>query len=796
MPASKPISHPPPYLKPGTADGKLPEGLRLKDVPLSASESTLCDIGLATLVTGPKSFASTILVQPFDSRALIGIDPYALRVFRWDDQAGSLKPVWNSGANVGLGYVWAKIERPGEYVPIGLPRDRLLQQALRTMAEQRRYVDSNAVKDMEEITAVCLAPLIDTPLEELDRLRRALAVLEVQSTLRPRAELPITIGRGGYLNAFPLPRNATLQGLRERLGKLRTPHGGLPEEALFFRPELFADFDPPWPVPPGPRPWPLPFPWPWPFPWPIPWPRPFPWPWPKPWFCFVVSKNWWMYHHDQAHSGHSSGCSSITSASVGGLRPRLPMPVALNGTIYSIPTIVDGKIYVGTTYGPGGIGTLYKIDLFTGNIDDHFDTPVGSGYAPGIGGSPAVVHGKAYITNIPGTVQCVDLTTMPMSEVWRTDLRVPSQAQNQPVSNPYADCWTGPLVVNGRVYVGCGEGEYDAYGFVYCLDANTGRVVWLFSTNKYNAAADNAPNAIPQGAAVSDPLPAWAAGFTVAPEPPVKGCSVWSSPAYDSVLDRIYVGTGNSTQGDANPQPDMLYGSGVLSLDAATGQLRGFYEPTAAQSYRANDTDVDVCGSPLLFANGGQRLVAIGSKSGAFFLFDAATMALIQFRQLLPYINDNPATPVAAFDSHPGPGENLWGVFGTPAVHYGLGCLYVGLGGYGGIDGNSTPFLRALDWATLADRWVTAVGADGIRRYTVPAPPMYATPEAGLSSPAVVNDVVFITTSKPGLYALDAATGLCLWSASGLTGDFVLGPAIYGDFVVVGAGNMLDIWSL
>jgi len=73
---------------------------------------------------------------------------------------------------------------------------------------------------------------------------------------------------------------------------------------------------------------------------------------------------------------------------------------------------------------------------------------------------------------------------------------------------------------------------------------------------------------------------------------------------------------------------------------------------------------------------------------------------------------------------------------------------------------------------------------------------MYATPEAGLSSPAVVNDVVFITTSKPGLYALDAATGLCLWSASGLTGDFVLGPAIYGDFVVVGAGNMLDIWSL
>src|SRR2546430_4819415 len=99
------------------------------------------------------------------------------------------------------------------------------------MAEQRRYVDSNAVKDMEEITAVCLAPLIDTPLEELDRLRRALAVLEVQSTLRPRAELPITIGRGGDLYALPLPPNATFQGVRGALRQLPTPPWGLPAEA-------------------------------------------------------------------------------------------------------------------------------------------------------------------------------------------------------------------------------------------------------------------------------------------------------------------------------------------------------------------------------------------------------------------------------------------------------------------------------------------------------------------------------------------------------------------------------------
>src|SRR5262249_43698704 len=106
--------------------------------------------------------------------------------------------------------------------------------------------------------------------------------------------------------------------------------------------------------------------------------------------------------------------------------------------------------------------------------------------------------------------------------------------------------------------------------------------------------------------------------------------------------------------------------------------------------------------------------------------------------------------------------------------------------------------MRALDWMTLNDVWLTTVGADGVTRYTVPQPPMYTNPgESGVSSPAVVNDVVFVSTTKPGLYALDAATGLCLWPASGLTPtDYILGPAIYGDNVVVGSGNTILVYSL
>jgi outer membrane protein assembly factor BamB len=92
------------------------------------------------------------------------------------------------------------------------------------------------------------------------------------------------------------------------------------------------------------------------------------------------------------------------------------------------------------------------------------------------------------------------------------------------------------------------------------------------------------------------------------------------------------------------------------------------------------------------------------------------------------------------------------------------------------------------------------VGADGVARYTIPVPPMYSSPEAGLSSPATVNDVVFVSTSKTALYALDAATGLCLWSAPGQPAGgwpvYALGPAIYGNFVVHGAGQKVFIYKL
>jgi outer membrane protein assembly factor BamB len=812
-----------PYFAPAAADWNPASQLKSRKTENPLPHGTLGDIGLATEVRGPDRFPQSILVVPFVPKQLVGIDAASVRVFRWEGETKTLQPSWNSGINVRMRFVWAKIDRPGVYVPLGLPRDRLLQEALRAMAHERHYVDTSSREEMQQVTRRGLEVLLKPPLEALHELRLLLTNVEfhTRAGISPQ---DVVVGRGGHLEPFPLPGNLSLGEFRRRLGQLETSPKGLPEEALFHPPEAWHDREVPWPVRPDVPP-------------PDRWVDPNVlrrlsifdhinlgkwWPW---FFC----KDWWMYQHDPRHTGRASGWSNLRSTNVGTLVQHAAVPV--DGPVITKPSIVAGKVYVGSGKTGGGSGsTLYKIDLATGAKEGEFPTSGSAFYSwyQGIGGSPAVVNGKVYFTAVHGKVYCVDAASMTPAAphppaLWVTDLKNPDPAHKQPVNNPNGDSWSGPLVVNGKVYVGSGEGESPAtYGFIWCLDAATGDVIWCFCTskfvNRFAPGTENVPKDIPASVAMSNPLPAWAtaAGYTIHPDPlPDRstGCSVWSSCAYDSTLNRIYVGTGNSQYnvppGFTTALPDKWYGSGLLSLDADTGEFKGFFQPAVDDSYWPGDLDIDVPGAPTLFSHGGKRVVAFGSKNGSFFLLNAEDLSVIAKRQLLPRtggsgLPGDRGTGIPTVVPTGGEGENSYGIMGTPALHAGLGRLYVGLGGYNGmhpdpvgIDPTRTPFLRVVDWQTLVDRWATAVGPDNVSRYTVPKPPMYTTLEVGLSSPAVVNDVVFVATNKAALYALDAGTGLCLWSAPGLpAGAFCLGPAIYGNYVAIGAGNAVYIYTL
>jgi outer membrane protein assembly factor BamB len=809
-----------PYLLPGVLNYDPSSILGLKRIENPFAHNTIGDLeGMAVNVKGPDQFPLTILVQPYEFTHIIGLDAKTIRYFRYDKKSGSIEPVWNSGINKDLGFIWTKIKKPGIYVPIGLPRDRLLQELLQNAARQHRFSDIKSSQENEEITTSALKLFIESPLKELEQLRQFLTKVEMHTSLEQVSMNEVKVGQGMHFLSFHLPKGLNLQEFRKDvLTRLKTPHGGLPEENLFYPPEMARDGQPLWPLPQGEQPW-----------------NGVDWRQLQKlaiWkyadiggsLGWLLSKNWWMYQHDQRHTGHASGLSDIMSANNLQANLFLQSVVTLDGPIFTKPSIVNGKVYVGSSKNRGGPGgTLHKISLATGIIDGRFPTSGNAYYGiEGIGGSPAIVGGKVYFTAVHGKVYCIDAagmtSTVPYTTpLWMSDLKNADPSHKQPVNNIWADAWSGPLVVNGKVYVGCGEGEQeDTYGFVYCLDANTGNVIWLYCTckftNRYSPGSENLSNVIPASVAISDPLPQWAvdAGFSIYDDSDVDnretGCSVWSSCAYDKILNRIYVGTGNSQYKDddfvaSTDLPEEWYGSGLISLDANTGQFRGYFQPNVEDSYWPHDWDIDVPGAPSIIWIGGRRVVAFGSKNGSFFLLDPDTLTPVARRQLLPRQDGtglpgdrgNPISTVV-----PETAENKWGVMGTPAVDPFTERIFVGVGGYEGIgDQNKTPFLRALD-STLRDSWPVVRGPDGVDRYTTSNPPLYRTNEAGLSSPAVVNDVVFVSTSKPALYALDINTGLCLWSAPGLppSATYCLGPAIYGNYVVVGAGDSVYIYRM
>lgn len=537
---------------------------------------------------------------------------------------------------------------------------------------------------------------------------------------------------------------------------------------------------------------------------------------------------WWMYHGGVSHDG-AVARSPIRSDNVG--RLRLVHELSLDGPVLSTPAVVDGFVYVGVANSRKAVGqnggAFYRISLETGEIvaTFHWDIPAAErdshGFC-GMGCTPAVRDGRVYFTAFNGCFYC--LSQEDLSLLWVVDLRYADPAHNQPVTNdlgaeqglPPAAGWSSPVAVNGRVYVGIGEGENPfLYGFVYCLDAATGVVQWIFCTCPFEAGRPNRANELP-AVTVRDGLPA---GFTSHTGRPVcTGCSVWGSIAYDPGLDRLYCPTGN-------PQPDSAlpsagWSNGLIALDASTGEFVAFRQFPPESSYRVSDVDVDVGGSPTLFtAEDGERRVGLSCKNGAYMVMSADTLEVRAWRQMLPSYNDG--GQIASVDVHPtaammndnvmnptvpneisnaNASENFYGSYSTAAWHAGSQRLFVGLGGNNyhpwapGIDTATTPFMRALKADDLTDAWPLDDGDP--RRYSNGRPPFYTNPkESGLAMPAVVGDVVLMTTSRLALYAFAVDDGRLLWydllgeESGGINGGYgyCLGPAVAGRHVVTGS---------
>jgi len=175
---------------------------------------------------------------------------------------------------------------------------------------------------------------------------------------------------------------------------------------------------------------------------------------------------------------------------------------------------------------------------------------------------------------------------------------------------------SAPLIVQGKVIVGTGGGEYGARGFITALNAKSGKVEWQIHTT----ATPGTPggDTWPKGAAQTG------------------GGNPWITGTYDTETNTIFWGVGNPGPWLATLRPgNNLYTDSVLALDPANGKIKWYYQWTPNDTWDYDGSNETVMAD---VSNGGKDYKALvhADRNGYFYALDRSNGKLIYAR---PFVN-------------------------------------------------------------------------------------------------------------------------------------------------------------
>lgn len=299
-------------------------------------------------------------------------------------------------------------------------------------------------------------------------------------------------------------------------------------------------------------------------------------------------------------------------------------------------------------------------------------------------------------------------------------------------------------------------------------------------------------------------------------EPTVKVDRIWS----------VNVGKGEKrigvrqgpTVADGRVYAAAIYG-GVHAIDLQTGKKVWAWEPAKEKK----KPKLRLSGGPGV----GEGLVAIGTLDGQVIALDAndgsekwrakvtgEVISAPAIAQGMVFVRSNDGR-VTALDA--GNGTQRWfnprelpalTVRGNAAVVTGPGVLFIGN------DDGSVSALGMQDGRTVWDQMVAnGEGRTELERMSdvdgapvlegntlfvssfknqtmaIEGPtgrPLWARDHGGAGGVALTSGNVFVTDNKGGVFGLDKTSGTAMWSQTGLARRSLTGPALQGDYVVVG----------
>ncbi|MBS0472491.1 MAG: PQQ-binding-like beta-propeller repeat protein [Proteobacteria bacterium] len=392
--------------------------------------------------------------------------------------------------------------------------------------------------------------------------------------------------------------------------------------------------------------------------------------------------------------------------------PVLKWKFKTGGRVIASPVVEGGLLYIGA-----GDGVFRAIDAKSGALVWKYQTQAR------IASSAAVVDGVAYVASYDGRLYALDAKTGALRWSFATGGErrfaaphihgILPMAETMP--DPFDFFMSSPAVVDGRVFVGSGDGN------VYALDAKTGTKLWAYQTGN----VVHASPAVAKGTVYVGSFDTYFYALDAK-----TGALKWKFKTGEDAKIHNQEGIASSA---AVADGRVFFGcrdSNLYALDAATGK----------DLWRVNNGGSWVIASPAV--RGGIVYAATADTANVFAVDAKSGEELWRFTTFMH-----------------------WPIFSSPALVGDTAYL-----------GSQTGRLMAVDLKTHAVRWAFDTDGSKANRAALTAPdgaPDYAKvmPEnfydalvvsvdrlmdagAVLSSPAVADGVVYFGSMDGNVYAV------------------------------------------
>ncbi|MCB2015704.1 MAG: PQQ-dependent dehydrogenase, methanol/ethanol family [Sphingobium sp.] len=322
--------------------------------------------------------------------------------------------------------------------------------------------------------------------------------------------------------------------------------------------------------------------------------------------------NWIGYGRTASEDRYSPG-DAINEQTINRLGLDWALTLDEPGGLEATPLAVGGILYF-----TAANGTVYAADVINKRVLWKYDPQAWKvaprmlrGFEP-INRGLAYENGKLFLGSFDGRLIAINARTG--KELWQTS------TLDRPGSR--ITITGAPRVFKGKVVIGQGGADWGARGYVSAYDANTGEMLWRFYTVPGKPGTDGDNPAMQMAAKTwSGEWWRWGGGGTP-----------WNAMTFDEEMNRLYIGTGNSSVYDPKLRSpgggDNLFLASIVAVDADTGDYIWHYQlnPREAWDYKAT---MDIVLADLQIDGQERKVLMQAPTNGFFYVIDRSNGKLI-----------------------------------------------------------------------------------------------------------------------------------------------------------------------